>query len=238
MNITRQSIISVLIVLLITLVGMGCTSRMLINVNAIADKDLSLQGKQYVINSDMPEVDEQDLFFKEFSGYFNAILTAQGFNRVDDANKADFVVKFKYAVSDGRTGFYTYRTPVYEILGGYTYTITINTVDASGNVVPATKHIHIPPQLTYVGSETEMHSYTLYNRTVTLRAIAPAKQDQPEKTLWHIQVNNVSEDSDLRQAMPYFAYAARDFLGKNTTQQQSVELELSDPGVAALKQNP
>lgn len=226
--------------LVLTLLGSGCTSKLLININAIADKNLVTNGKKYVFTSDMDGVDENDLYFKEFSGIFDVVLQRNGYVKASKMEQADLVLKLKYAVSDGVTGVHTYRTPIYQHTFSETYAVTELTTNPKTGAVTGQRYktIFIPSRVQYIGSRLETYSYTLYNRVAWITAVRSNTAQQDEKTatlLWQTQISNVSESNDLRQAMPYFAFAASNFLGKSSGQQQIIELDLEDAGVAALR---
>jgi len=233
MKITQK----IYILALVALLSSGCSTNMLININAIADKTLSKGVNKYIFRSDMSEVGEDDLYFKEYSSFFGLVLQKNGYIKAASLEEADMVIKFKYAVSDGRTDIRSYRFPVYEHIGGYSYPLMITTTDSSGNVTTTSKTFHIPSRTVYVGSETRYRSYTLYNRTASLQAVLATKGVQTDKLVWQTQIYTVSESNDLRQAMPFFAHAAKDFLGKNSGEQRIVELKPKDPAVLALKKS-
>jgi hypothetical protein len=208
------------------------------------DQASTLTGKKYFFASGMDDVNEDDLYFMEFARYFEYALQQNGYQRVMDRTEANLVIRAKYAVSDGRSAFQIYQFPIYEHIGGETYTISETTTDSSGKPVTVRRTIHIPSRIEWVGTSHETRTYTLYNRTASLQAIqnpekkpsAEVKQDQTqEKILWQIHMHSISESPDLRQIMPYLATVAIPYIGKNSGQQRSIDIELNDPAVTALK---
>ena len=231
--ITQTRIFISLIVFLVLLAG--CATTVPVNVSAIAKSSLMTDGKQYVFTSAMTDVDDKDLFFQEFSRYFEHILKKQGYTRVSDSNAADLVIRFGFGISDGTTGISTFSVPVYDTIGGETITITENTTDSSGSPTTITRTIYIPPRLRRVGTEIEARSYTIFNRTATLEA-REIKADQSQgDPVWMLMISSVGESDDLRGLMPYMAAAAAGFIGKNTGKQQEINLDPADPLVRELK---
>lgn len=230
--------------ILVVLFIQACTPKMTININAIVDPISSNSAKNYIFISGMNDVSEDDLYFKEFTGYFEYALQQNGYKRVSDKGKADLLIRVKYAVSDGRSAFQVYQFPIYENIGGETITLTETTTGPNGQPVTTHRTIHFPARIQQVGTSNETRAYTLYNRTASLQAVlvseAPKsspgtqKDQSPEKIQWQIFLNSVSESADLRQVMPYFAAAAIPYIGKNSGQQRQVDIEINDPAVTAL----
>lgn len=213
----------------------ACTPIMSINVNAIVDSDLNVAGKRFVIASDMPEVSENDLYFKEFSRYFAYALGKQGYTQSATRAEADLEIRLKYGVSDGRAGVRHFSIPIYEHVGGET--ISITETDADGRVT-VKRTVTIPTRVQRVGTDIESRSFTLFNRTASLRArkLTPNQGDKPdsEQIHWQIHLQSVSENNDLRQIMPFFATAMIPFVGKNSGQQQQFDFKVDDPSVRQL----
>lgn len=218
----------------------GCASTVGVNVNSIVDTQLTPTGKRYVLSSDKSE---DDLFFREFSRYFDTVLQEAGYIKTTDREEADLDILFKFGISDGRTGMYTYASPIYDFVGGETITITEKTSDPNGQKVTT---IRIPARLERVGSSIETRSYTVFNRTASLQARAINKEsadkssaeenESTEHLVWSIYVYSVGESNDLRRIMPYLAAAAAPYVGKNTGQLITVDLKPDDPAVLRLKQ--
>lgn len=224
-----------LLLIPLLLIFYGCASTVTVTLNSIADPGLAGQGKYYVITSGIDETGEEDLFFREFSRYFEVALNDAGYIKIDDIDKADMQIAFKYGISDGQTGVYSFTSPLYDFVGGETITITEKTSDPNGQKVTT---INIPARFQRVGTSVETRGYTLYNRTASLEARTINKQSKDEKgaVIWSMYIYSVGESNDLRLIMPFMAAAAAPYLGKNSGQQLSRDLKHDDPAVARIKQ--
>ena len=229
----RHTFIFVLIALVLSLTG--CASRMTVNVNAISNPAIAAPGTRYVMSSAMDDIDEKDLYFQEFSRYFQRVLQSKGYSRAADKSEADINILLKFGVSDGRTGLSTLAWPIYETIGGESITITETSTDSSGNPVTTTRVIRMPPRVQRVGTSVETRSYTLFNRTASLEARLINKDGSDGEVLWMVLLSSVGESDDLRGMMPYLAAASSFYIGKNTGQQYQVTLEHNDPLVLELK---
>ena len=215
----------------------GCASTVDVTVNSIVDTQLTPHGKLYVLSSDK---NQDDLFFREFSRYFDTILQEAGYVKTSSRDEADLDILFKFGISDGRTGMYSYASPIYDFIGGETITITEKTSDPSGQKVTT---IHIPARLERIGTSIETRHYTVFNRTASLQARALNRQSkdtnketkQANPLVWSIYVNSIGESNDLRRIMPYLAAAAAPYVGKNTGHLITVDLKPDDPAVVHLK---
>lgn len=234
-HVTRKSLLILTTVFAGILLMSGCASNVTVNVNAITNNAIKSAGNHYVLTNASGETDVKDLYFQEFSRYFQAVLKQQGYSRVSDKKDADFEIRFKYGLSDGRTGISTYSWPLYDTVGGETITITERTTDSSGNPTTTTRTIRLPARVERVGSSIETRSYTLFNRTASLEARLLNKDGSAGEVIWMVMISSVGESDDMRAIMPYLAVAASDFIGKNTGQQREIVLDKKDPRVQELK---
>ena len=234
-HVTRKSLLILTTVFAGILLMSGCASNVTVNVNAITNNAIKSAGNHYVLTNASGETDVKNLYFQEFSRYFQAVLKQQGYSRVSDKKDADFEIRFKYGLSDGRTGISTYSWPLYDTVGGETITITERTTDSSGNPTTTTRTIRLPSRVERVGSSIETRSYTLFNRTASLEARLLNKDGSAGEVIWMVMISSVGESDDMRAIMPYLAVAASDFIGKNTGQQREIVLDKKDPRVQELK---
>ena len=212
----------------------GCATTVDVNVNSIVDPQLMAKGNRYILSSGDKEKSDADLYFREFSRYFDMILKDAGFTKVANRDEADIEILFKYGISDGRSGVYSYTTPIYDFVGGESITVTEKTNGAGEQKVTT---IQIPARLERIGSSIETRSYTIYNRTAALEAKAISKETEEQKQplLWQVYIYSVGESNDLRYVMPYLAAAAAPYIAKNSGQQITINLKPDDPVVMRLK---
>lgn len=224
----------ILIVTIIATIS-GCASQVTVNVNSIVDPSIKDAGKNYVLTSGLPDREKDDLYFREFRRYFDHILQKKGYTKVTERTLADIEILFKFGISDGRTGLYTYSMPIYDHVGGETITITEPANDGSGKTKVTT--IHIPGRFERVGTSIETQSYTMFNRSAHLEArlINKAGDTKRGSLLWQTNIHSIGESNDLRAIMPYLAAAAEPYLGVNSGEQRVITLKRQAPNVLELK---
>lgn len=217
----------------------GCATHFVVQVNAIADAAATPGGTRYVLRNGNPDGGEDGLFFREFSAYFIPLLAQKGYQRVESSDKADIVIYFRYAVSDGRTGVSTFSHPLYETIGGNTINVTETKTDSGGTTTTTHSTLHIPLQTIYVGTAVESQSYTVYTSNAALEAYkieaGTTEEATQHKVLWKTLISSTGESNDLRTTMPAMAAAAAPYLGGNSGAAVTVTLKPDDPQIIAVK---
>ncbi len=213
----------------------ACAGHVTVNVSAISSNTVDSFGTRYVFASAMRDVDTKDLYFREYSQYFDTILQKKKYIKVTDRQNADLEISFAYAISDGTTGISVFSWPIYETFGGETITITEQTRGPSGKLTTTTRQVHIPVRVQRIGTEVQTRSYTLYNRTATLEARVINKDGSIGDVVWMVLISSIGSSSDLRGTMPYLAAASAEFIGINTGEQRKIVVNRKDPFVLELK---
>lgn len=212
--------------------GLGaCATAMNVQVNAINDPTQSVPGKAYYMKNAQTAGGEDELFFREFSTYFEHALQAKGYQRVEDPKSADLIIHFGFGVSEGRTGIHTYTWPIYETVGGETITYTETKTDASGTKTTTKGSVSVPLRVQRVGTQVESRSYTVFTHHASLEA----RGRKEHNLLWKAMITLVNESTDLRASMPYLAAAAAPYLGGNSGKQRTVSLERDNPAVVEMR---
>jgi len=215
----------------VSLFTLGCSNRITVVVDAIATDAVNATAKRYVLTSAMDNVDEKDLFFQEFSHYYNLILKQQGYTHVASKKDADIEILFGYGISDGMTDISTFSWPIYETVGGESISITETSTDSSGKPITTTRVIYISPRIARVGTTFESKSYTTFIRTTILEA----RKVEDGDALWKVLISSVGASNDIREIMPYLAAASADFIGKNTRKKRELVFGYDDVRVLELK---
>ena len=218
-----------------TLLLAGCAGYVTVNVSAISSNTVDSFGTRYLFASAMRDVDTKDLYFREYSQYFETILQKKGYIKVTHSLNADLEISFAYAISDGTTGISVFSWPIYETFGGETITITEQTRGPSGKLTTTTRQVHVPVRVQRIGTEVETRSYTLFNRTATLEARVINKDGSIGDIVWMVLISSIGNSGDLRGTMPYLAAASAEFIGINTGEQRKVVVNRKDPFVLELK---
>lgn len=229
----RTSLLIISLGLLLFMVG--CANRISVVVNAISTDADNAVGKRYLLSSAMEDVDNKDLFFQEFSRYFEYVLQKEGYTKADSKQNADIEIFFGYGISDGMTDISTFSWPVYEAVGGESISITETSTDSSGKPTTTTRVIYIPPRIARVGSTFESRTYTTFNRTAILEARKVSVNGGSGDALWKILISSVGASSHIREVMPYLAAASAGFIGKNTREKRVFVVERDNPLLLELK---
>ncbi|MDH5326796.1 MAG: hypothetical protein OEZ68_13675 [Gammaproteobacteria bacterium] len=220
--------------MLVTLLGsiilLGCARMVVVDVSAIVDPDHQpdATAKKYLLSPDNDNK-SNDLYFKEFSSYFERALAKSGFNRTRIKEQANFEIVFSFGLSDRHSGTYTDITPIYDFVGGETITITEKSSDPA--VESKVTTIYVPARYERIGTGLESHAYTYFVAHASLEARSITKDTGKSKILWHIQAQSRVTDTDLRKIIPYLAHAATPYIGKNSGHQVSISIEENDPVV-------
>ena len=233
---SQRVLYKLLLSLLVITALNACTRNIVVNVNAITDPNITAYGTHYYLTNRNSDTASDDLYFQEFSRYFDHVLQKRGFTKVDAREKADIEIQFHYGISDGRTGIQTYSWPIYETFGGESVTVTEKITDSGGQTRTVQRTVYMPAYVRQVGSSYETRSYTIYNRYVNLAALPINKDEpQPPTPIWNVNIHSIGESSDLRAIMPFLAAASMPFLGNNSGQQQNITLRHDDPLVMELR---
>lgn len=199
----------------------ACANTVRVDINAIVDPNYTAQSQQRYVLQPGPNV-TADLFYKEFSQYFNKILQNSGFIPAQKASEADLKIVLSYHISDQKSGIYTYASPIYEFVGGEVITITEKSSDPSAPAKQTT--IHIPSRLQRTGTSIHSEAYPFFEATTALTA-----STMDNRPVWSISLQGKTRSNDLRWLMPYFSLAAKPYIGKNTGHTISVEIRKNDP---------
>jgi hypothetical protein len=199
----------------------GCSQGLILKVDSIAAREAG-PGQSYVLLSDMENVSEDDLYFREFSAYVHAALRQHGFQRAASSGSAALKVYFSYGVTPGAMEYYVTSTPIYEWVGGEVVTYSETETDADGNVLRKSGRTTLPYREEVVGYDQIRHSYTPYTSHVILDA-RNAKSGAP---VWKTTVTATDgKAGDLRGTMPILIDVAAPWVGRDTRGIKTIKLK-------------
>lgn len=222
-----------ILILLFLLLLTGCATGITVQIDSITG-EATPSGMRYVLKSGAEDVREDDLYFVEFSRYFQTVLAEQGYQRVADIKEADLIIFFSYGVADGRTTQHIYSTPVYDWVGSETIT-HVETKEEPGGTTRTTRQVYIPSRQRLVGRDIQITNVTTYTSYASL--VAKRQDDLKSPPLWRTFVQGASETNDLRSLMPVLAAAAAPYLGNNTGRAIKLKLREDDPRAEQLRQS-
>lgn len=202
----------------------------------VGQKDIS--NRDFSWHSGMREVSPDNLHFREFSQYFQAILKDHGYQQTIGGD-APVAIYFSYGVSPGRTTQYTTTMPVYDWVGGDTIVYTEVKKDEKGKTTSkTTSTITTPVRQRLLGFSTNTNRYTVFTRFVLLEAkrYQPDLKSEDMQTLWKTSITSIGTSSDLRALMPILAEASAPYVGVDTGEARVVKIKRDDPRVIEFKQ--
>jgi hypothetical protein len=154
----------------------------------------SVLGKTFYIESGDKNVSSSDVEFREYANYVATSLKCQGATETYDKKNADMCVLVNYGISDES---YTETVPI-PVWG--------QTGIASTRVNPTygvTDYINVDRRV------------SMYCRVLNIYAY-DNKRTSDATMLWKINLASCGNSSDMRNVLPYMAYAAWGNMGKST----------------------
>lgn len=222
----------ILLSLLFTLLLLpGCATTYDIKVDSISESNTPVAGIKYVLSSGMNDIQEGDLYFREYSAQFHRILHAKGYVEAAARADASIEVKLSYGTSSGHNELYSYLRPLYHVSGGENITYKEIRTDPAGLKTETVNTVYVPLRTQVIGYTTELSSQTLYMHYVLLEAGVLVNGEATGKQAWKTVIRLVDPSNDLRGLIPYMAAAAAPYIASNTGTMKSVELKPDDPRV-------
>ncbi len=203
----------IIILLSTALVIGGCSQNSIkIKLDAINTVDYSNAEQAYFLLSGDPDINDNDLYFQEFSRLAHQALSQAGIRRAEDKESSSIQIYFSFGVNGETSKRYTYSTPVYAVTGGETLSIqerkVINGVSDTTNT-----DIYIPYRQRVIGSEQHTQTVTTYQSYLRLEG---RDNDQRATQRWMITLESMSTGDDLRQLIPIMLSKAIPYIGKNS----------------------
>jgi hypothetical protein len=226
----------VLLPLLVTLFS-GCATTYRFKVDAVRNDEVSEEKQSYQIVSANPEMDQEDLRFKEAEAFVKTALSSKGMYEAPAGTSAQMVVEVDFGMEEPRTKFQTVSEPVYALVGGGTRTVTVPVTDAKGNTRYVTYVVYDPPQRELIGFRDRVITYQVYEKymRITARETPDQAGDRPPRELWSVYVVNEDEKDDLREYVPLMVSAAMDSINENASSKKDVVLRDTDERVTFVK---
>ncbi|MBN1435971.1 MAG: hypothetical protein JW936_02755 [Sedimentisphaerales bacterium] len=208
----------------ISLLLAGCSDHYTVSIDSINNGSFDPDQLCY-IDSGMPGVTVDDLYFKEFSIYVQRALESIGYIVVDNLDDAEVLVLMDYKMSGPQQQSYTTDRPVYGQIG----------VAMGGGCCGGGRFYR--PTYGIIGTVPVTHYYTTYEKHISLTAYDWLEKvnNDTDVMLWDTEIVNVGRSDDLREIFPIMIAAANPYIGTNTGQRVEVELEEDDDEVEFIK---
>lgn len=221
---------------LLTLAGCGSTYRF--KVDAVKNPDIAEAKHSYRIASGNPEMDTEDLRFKEASTYVKTALSSKGMYEAPAGTEAEMVVEVDFGMEEPRTEIRTVSVPIYTYVRQPPRFVKVQIRDPkTGQIREATVMVEDPPRQELVGFEERPVTTTVYEKyiRITAREAPGSEGDRPPREIWSVYVKNEDENDNLREYVPLMVSAAMDSVDENGSTAKEVVLNDSDERVAFVK---
>ena len=223
----------------ILLLSVGCESNTYsLKVDAIHNPEIG-GHKSYAIVSSNPEVNSEDVAFKEVEEYVKTALSGKGLYEAPNADSADMIVEVAFGMGDPKVEFKTYdRAIVAMVGGGYRTAVIDYQKTKTGDLVPIYGPVRAPRRYEVIGHEERTVPYTAYEKYLRITARDNNMEDESEGPVqvWSVYVKNKDKSDDLRKYLPVMAAASIAYVGETTERQEEIKLKGTDSGISFVKE--
>jgi hypothetical protein len=219
-------------VALVLLAFSGCATRYTVRVDALsaAPDGTRLAGQAFVLGSDLADVEESELFYKEVAAQVRRVLADTGLQAADPGAVADLRIGIKAHLSEPLVETRSYSEPIYAQTRGYAHTVRIPVLSSDGKVVRyAYRQYWSPPRTEFAGYIDRDQQVTVYEKILVLSARPLLADGGLGDEVWHIRVSLRSQSTDYRSALPYLLAAARPYIGTRTDGEIEIVLKEDSP---------
>lgn len=214
----------------------GCASTYRFKVDAVKNPDITEQKSSYRLVSGNPQMDSEDLRFKEAAGYVKTALSSKGMYEAPAGTDAEMVIEVDFGMEEPRTETRTVEEPVYvtEYLPPVERMVPMKMRDGTIKMV---RVIEYPTRQRFVGTKQNVYTVTIYEKytRITAREAQSSDGERPPRELWSVYVKNDDERDDLRQYVPLMVSAAMDSVAENGSAAKEVVLSDQDERVTFVK---
>jgi hypothetical protein len=220
----------------------GCTTSYEVKVDAISKPTAEMKTANsadpvsYRIRNKNPSVDQESLRYKEAVEYVKTALSGKGMYEASDPEKAEVIVDLDYGMEAPRVKIEQASQPIYAQVGGG---VRYEEVPVTTGKVISTRTVAVyePPRTELVGYQDVMAPVTVYEKYLRMSAHENKEsiEGQPAGEVWSVSVSTEDESKDLRKYLPLLASASVDYIGKDSSNQQTIKLKENDQSVGFIK---
>jgi hypothetical protein len=215
----------------------GCQSTYQVKIDAISKPGVA-GAQSYRIrykNGSIPG--EESLREKEAADFVRTALSGKGFYEAPNAAAADLVIEIDFGIENPRTKMEDNSVPIYAQVGGGIRYETVPVTTSDGRTALRTVAVHQPPRTELVGYQNMAVPVTTYEKYLNLKARENKAREEgaPPTEVWNVRVSSVDESDDLRKYLPILASASIDYIGVDSTSQQTVKVRDGDSGVSFVR---
>jgi hypothetical protein len=221
------------------LTNIGCVTvphkeRYTIGIDSIASKKAN-EKIYYILLPGNKDENVDNLKYKEFAKYVNRALKLSGFIHVKHQEDADIMIFLTYDIGDPKEHVYTYAIPVFGQTG-YSSSHTSGTLKSYGNYGTYSKTTTYTPSFGIKGYGTGVGSFITYFKYIVLDAYDLKKYAKSNKMIqvWRTTITNNGESGDLRKMFPRMLGGALGYIGEDTEQLETFNIEEGHPDIDAI----
>jgi len=173
-----------------------------------------LDGPRYAVVGDDPKL-QASLVFEDCARLWQQVLARvrPELQRVSGSEQADLVFTVGFGITDLGTGMTT--RPIYGWAHGYA-------VGRGGRVMDSYHSYDV------IGTEIDTY-HRGFSHAMGISAWVPdASQPAGRRVIWEGQAERTTDEADLKEAMPYLAYAFGQFYGQATSKPTRIKVEKED----------
>jgi len=225
----KSQILSALLFSSLLIASSGCATQIYYRVNVDSIRDESyVQNKKYVLLPANEGITDNDLQFKEFSGYVRRALAANEYEEIISFEEAELAIYLGYGISEPQSEQSSYSTPVWGQTGFSSY------YNAFYDTIVYT------PSYGITGYESHVETLTTYSKFIFLDAydLTEKKDSQDPVQVWKTTVTSTGPSGDLRKVFPILVAASKDYIGANTGEQLTINICETDEAVLDIKMVP
>lgn len=217
----------------------GCSSTYRFKVDAVKNPEIVEEKHSYRVVSGNPEMNAEDLRFKEAEGYVKTALSSKGMYEAPEGTQAEVVVEVDFGMEEPRTETREYQEPIYAEFRGPPQVVSVPVKDPkTGAVRTVNMIVEGPIRRELIGFQTRVVTVTVYEKyiRITAREAESSEGDRPPREIWSVYVKNEDENDDLREYIPLMVSAAMDSMDENSSSAKEVVLSDKDERVTFVKQ--
>ncbi len=216
----------------------GCGSTYRFKVDAIKNPDVADAKHSYRIASGNPEMDSEDLRFKEAAGYVKTALSSKGMYEAPAGTEAEMIIDVDFGMEEPRTEMRTVSVPIYQYVRQPPRIVRVTVRDPkTGQTRVVEMLVEDPPRQELAGFEERVVTVTVYEKyiRITAREAPGGEGDRPPREIWSVYVKNEDENDNLREYVPLMVSAAMDSVDENGSTAKEVVLNDTDERVTFVK---
>jgi hypothetical protein len=203
-------------------------AKVAVRVDGIASS--SARSKlRFVVLPGMPNVQPEELLFREFRYQTERALLHEGFIASEDQS-AEVAIFLSYGIGEPQLHYETITRPTFGLVPGGTYSVDTQS-QTFGSATYTRGTVRERQQLAVTGYKTRTRTKVKYDRFLTVSAVDLAYYKATGKIgeMWRTTVTSIGSSDDLRRIFPVMMAAAMRRLAVSTPGKVDVDITENHP---------